>query len=407
MSGVLTAYHILSTSAPTALPSIILLDARRLCSGATGRNGGHAKVKTATLAGLADDAARNEMQTYVFGVMAALKEIVEREPGLGDECEFEERRSFDVFQDGDEVALVRRVYDAAVEKDERWTRRVAWIGKDTVEKETSIKGAVGGFSAPCVSLWPYKFVTGLLGRMVDRYPLALNVQMNTPVTSISNDNVLVTPRGSLSAGKIVFATNAWTAGLLPDFKGAITPVRGMASHIVPEDPARQAHLDETYNIHFAPDAHGSTGVDYLNPRPDGGIVVGGGSWFFRQDRDSWHNNFDDSSRFPASVEKHWENYMQDTFLGWEESQAKTESVWTGIMGSTKNGKPHIGRVPGRKEQWILAGFNGGGMALIGTAAKAVAAMVLGDKDFGEVKEEFGLLDGFETSMERLGKEAMK
>jgi glycine/D-amino acid oxidase-like deaminating enzyme len=396
----MTAYHILKSSPEHERPNVVLLDARQLCSGATGRNGGHAKIKVATLAQMKDDSARNEMQAYVLSVLADLKHIVDAEQGLSDECEFEMRRTFDVFQDEEEVTKVKSVYDGAVKSGESWTRNVTWVGADMVEQVTSIKGAVGAFSSPAVSLWPYKFVAGLLERMVNRYPGKFNVQMNTPVTALSADNVLATPRGLISAEKVVLATNAWTAGLVPSFTGTITPVRGMASHHVPSTPVRP-HLSNTYNIYFAPDAHGPTGVDYLNPRPNGSIVVGGGNWFYNQRKSVWYDNFDDSTRFPESVEAHWDTYMQSTFHGWESSKATPELVWTGIMGYTSDEKPHVGRVPGSERQWMLAGFNGGGMAVIATAARAVAEMVVKGKGFEDVREEFGLLEGFGTGVERL------
>jgi glycine/D-amino acid oxidase-like deaminating enzyme len=338
--------------------------------------------------------------------MRELEEIVGKEEGLGQECEFEVRRSFDVFQDREEMEGVKRVVDEARRRGETWIREIEYIGdvgKDEVEKETRIKGAVGAFSCPAVSMWPYKFVSGLLARLLQRFDDdVVNVQMDTPVTHVSTDNVLTTPRGTIRAGKVVFATNAWTAGLLGEFAGTITPVRGMASHHLPPRKIEQ-HLDHTYNIFFAktPSGH-STGVDYLNPRPDGGIVVGGGAWHFRQDRASWWNNFDDSTHFRDNVEAHWDGYMASTFLGWGDSEKVLDMVWTGIMGSTRDGMPHVGRVGGKK-QWILAGFNGGGMSIIPTAAKAVARMVVDDSGFEDVKREFGLLEGWGTAAERMEK----
>jgi glycine/D-amino acid oxidase-like deaminating enzyme len=201
------------------------------------------------------------------------------------------------------------------------------------------------------------------------------------------------------------------------------------------------HLANTYNIHFAPSspAH-PTGCDYLNPRPDGSIVVGGGSWFYQnkhshsgQDPYKWLDTVDDSEEsghFPASVYAHWSNYMVKTFLGWggeeKEDKVKVEpdSIWTGIQGQTGDGMPHVGRVPSssppstlavpyppesivdmenrqKKQQWLLAGFNGGGMALIPLVAKAVAKMALQDKEFEDVREEFGLLEGMGTGGSRM------
>lgn len=46
-----------------------------------------------------------------------------------------------------------------------------------------------------------------------------------------------------------------------------------------------------------------------------------------------------------------------------------------VQGVTKDGVPHIGKVPGTSGQYILAGYNGGGMALSFMAALAVARMI--------------------------------
>jgi glycine/D-amino acid oxidase-like deaminating enzyme len=429
MAGVLSAYYILrgwddddddagvadeeSSSGVSSEPkeknrhdgerSLLLVDARALCSGATGRNGGHVKVKTATLAALPTETERNAMSSYVHGVQRGLAELVRAE-GLEAACEFEIRRSFDVFTSGEELARVKNVVDAAVAGGEAWVRDVWFLNEELAEGVTGIKGAVGAFSVPAVSFWPYRLVAGLLERMLVRWPGRLNVQMHTPVVSLVDNaegNVLETPRGRVRADKVVLATNAWTAGLLPQFKEVIVPVRGMASHHSPAVPV-YPHLANTYNIAYA-----GKGVDYLNPRPDGGIVVGGGSWMFSSDRNAWYDNFDDSYPFNDEVQGYWHEYMQRNFLGWGDSRAVADVVWLGIMGRTPDGQPHVGRVPGSRSRWLLAGFNGGGMSIICTAAQAVAAMVRADVGFDEVAGEFGLLGGFKPSVERLQPEGRR
>ncbi|KAF1943335.1 FAD dependent oxidoreductase [Clathrospora elynae] len=408
MAGVVTAYHILQTSPPDNLPKLVILDARDLCSGATARNGGHAKVMTATLAGL-PCALRSQLQDYVLGVIDAIHRIVDAEDV---DCEFELRRSFDVFLDAGEYDGIKRIYEESKTRGERWTKRISLVPEDYVQQVTSIRGAVGAFSVPTASFSPYKFVTGLLEKMMERYPGIVNVQTNTAVWRISTDdqecNVLSTGRGQMKAGKLVLATNAYTAGLLPFFSNTIIPYKGMNSHHVPSSPIHP-HLNQTYNIHFAPDASGkTTGVDYLNPRPSGSIVVGGGKWFYEPDKESWYNNHNDSEsgRFPPSVEAHWRSYIGSTFLGWEKSKAEADMIWIGIQALTPDKLPHVGRVPvpftsSKPKQWMLAGFNGGGMGLIATAARAVANMVVRDVGFDQVQEEFGLPHVFKTSTERL------
>lgn len=69
------------------------------------------------------------------------------------------------------------------------------------------------------------------------------------------------------------------------------------------------------------------------------------------------------------------------------------------MGSTPDGFPHIGKVPGKQAQWVLAGFNGGGMSFIFLSAKGVAKMVLEDVPFAE--NGAGIPSRCETTRERL------
>lgn len=423
MAGVLTAYHILKKAGRSGDhresnsvencpekragqgPRVLLIDARQLCSGATGRNGGHVKVQVNTLLNLPGSATdggrkRTDFQDYVGRVILELKRIVEEE---GLDCEFELRRSFDVFTDAGQASTIHAKYETARLAGEQWTQNVSWIGADRVKQLTSIKHAQGAFSVPAASFWPYKFVSALLARMLATWPHRLNVQMHTPVLSLASPsssqaqcNLLTTDRGVVAADKVVLATNAYTAGLLPCFKDKIVPVRGMASHHLPRKPVHP-HLSNTYNINFGPDA----GVDYLNPRPDGGIVVGGGAWMFAKDEASWKANWDDARLFPPDVMSYWREYMQARFLGWESSGSVDGLSWTGIMGRTGDGQPFMGRVPGQSRVWVLAGFNGGGMALIAVCARAVGRMVVEGKAFGEIWREEGLLREFECSEDRL------
>lgn len=119
---------------------------------------------------------------------------------------------------------------------------MSWIGERHAEQVTSIHDAVAAFTGPACSFWPYKLVVGLLARLVARHPPPrLNVQTRTTVTAITTTtgdkseiwNIAATSRGDVRARRVVFATNAYKAGLLPQFKGSIVPIRGMASHIAP------------------------------------------------------------------------------------------------------------------------------------------------------------------------------
>lgn len=67
------------------------------------------------------------------------------------------------------------------------------------------------------------------------------------------------------------------------------------------------------------------------------------------------------------------------------------------MGYTSDLQPHVGLIPKKPNQYILAGFNGHGMPIIFLAAKGIAEMIRDDKTF----EQTGLPRVYKTNEERL------
>ena len=75
--------------------------------------------------------AAMEFRDLVAEQIYALKDVVETEEL---DCEFELRRSFDVFIDAAEAESVREGFLAALRKKERWTRDVALVGEGSAEQ---------------------------------------------------------------------------------------------------------------------------------------------------------------------------------------------------------------------------------------------------------------------------------
>nr|POF04448.1 gamma-glutamylputrescine oxidoreductase [Quercus suber] len=396
MSGVAAAYHI-AQKCGSSKPSIVMLEARQVCSGATGRNGGHVKIKSTTQQEFVRRLGlptANQVSTMVHHIIYDMKSVVEKE---GLDCEFELRRTFDAFLDPSDADLAERQWSRSIKAEEAWTREFDFVPRSRAEQVTSIKGTKIALSSPACSLWPYKFVTQLLAKLVEREEVHL--QTNTPVINVAcnsdSTTSLYTDRGQIRAKKVVYATNAYTSGLLPQFKSSLIPTKITAAHISPSSPLMIPHLSPTYNIFYQnPQSHESNygRVDYLNPRPDGTIVVGGGTWTYKSDtnKDTWWNNWDDSTLFSsASTRAHFDQLMEIHFRGWESSESKVDSLWTGITGTTIDEAPYVGKVPSPGDAamaghgWVLAGYNGGGMSMIWACAEAVAKMVLLDAPFGD------------------------
>ena len=154
----------------------------------------------------------------------------------------------------------------------------------------------------------------------------LNLQTNTPVNEISatpnTDGFwsVTTGRGIINARKVVTATNAYTAALLPEYHEKIIPYRAICSRIVAPNPPM---LADSYAIRSNP-----KDFDYLIPRPDGSIIVGGARSAYFRHKEDWYGNVDDTQVIERAKD-YFEGYMQRHFRGWENSGAYTEQVWTG------------------------------------------------------------------------------
>ncbi|KAK6381295.1 hypothetical protein LTS17_004352 [Exophiala oligosperma] len=337
MTGISIAYHLLLDIPPEAAPSITILEARQVCSGATGRNGGHLKLASwiikDTLEKWGVDAARDLIKSHIAHIMA-LKNVIEKEKI---DCDFLVTRSFDVFMDSDEAR--QRELDLRTYKDMGLDEleHVDVLATKYLEAITGFAHSKGSFSVPGAQLWPYKFVTGLLNTFIDRPNV--NLQTRTQVTSVSDRHdpdgffhVETSTRGTTLARKVVFATNAYTAGILPMYHRTIVPVRGTGAHIVPlrtsKDPTptlRRRVNTCTYNIFHR---HGQ--VDHLVHRPDGGVVIGGAKTLFINDSEQWSGVVDDGSLIlPEKVTPYFEGVMTEHFHEWEKSGAKVDRLWTG------------------------------------------------------------------------------
>jgi glycine/D-amino acid oxidase-like deaminating enzyme len=177
-------------------------------------------------------------------------------------------------------------------------------------------------------------VMHLLNHVVTK---GVNLQTHTAVTKISDAQdsngcytITTQDRGTMKAKKIVFATNAYTAGIAPQFTNKIVPVRGICSRIIAPKETTPV-LTTSLCIRFG------TGIyDYLIPRADGSIVVGGAKQGFWHDApQEWYGNVDDGKLIEPAKD-YFDGYMQRTFKGWENSGAKVDKIWTGSMYSLFN-----------------------------------------------------------------------
>lgn len=128
-AGVGTAYHLLKDN-PTP-PSIVLLEARGISSGATGRNGGHVKPDTyfgaTKYTKLYGAEAAAELTAFETANMYAVKQLVESE---GLDCDFNLTRAVDVCLDPDHARATEEAYRKLVKTGVVNLKDVAFTTKD-------------------------------------------------------------------------------------------------------------------------------------------------------------------------------------------------------------------------------------------------------------------------------------
>ncbi|OJD17276.1 hypothetical protein AJ78_02610 [Emergomyces pasteurianus Ep9510] len=402
-AGVSTAYHILQDN--PSPPSVIILEARQVCFGATGRNGGHIRpspflpiIRHADKHGLE---AASELSNFEAEHIPAIRDVIEKE---GIECDFNMTRSFEVLLREDHCKKVEKAFNQLVKSGVSLKQDVQYTSKNA-ERISGVKSAKGCFHYTAAHIWPYKFVLHLLSTLLSRFPSSVNLQTNTPVTGISETpepttgewTVTTESRGSIKAKKVILATNAYTAAIAPQYTGRIVPVRGICSHIVTPAERPAPYLPNTYSLQW-----GAEEYDYLIPRPDGSIVVGGGRRTYVSDLKSWYGNTNDTEPI-KSGESYFDGYMQRHFIGWEDSDAYTEQVWSGVMGYSTDLLPHAGPIPDKPNQYILAGFSGHGMPMAFLTAKGIARMVrnVDNEDGNLAFEDTGIPRLYRTTRERL------
>ncbi|KAH8885263.1 FAD dependent oxidoreductase [Thozetella sp. PMI_491] len=390
-AGAALAHYIYEDNASP--PSVVILEAREACSGATAR--GHLKpdvyfnvpkyIKKYGVRAAVDVANFEASQVH------AVKELVEKEKI---DCEFTLTRACDATLDPALAAETEQAFTELVKSGVANLKDVHYTPQKDAERVSGVKGALGCFTFTAGHIWPYKMVMHLLQKVVEK---GANLQTHTPVTHLSEEPLqdgrwlITTDRGSIKAKKLLLATNGYTARLAPQFKNHIVPVRGICSRIVVPEGRVAPFLPQTYSIRHGPGLY-----DYLIPRNDGSIIVGGAKPNFWSDPSHWYNVSDDSKLIEPAL-SHFDNLMQRTFIGWENSGAYPDKIWTGIMGFSSDFMPYVGEVPEKPGQMVLAGFSGHGMPLILLSAKGIVQMLRHGKSY----EETGVPSVFRATKERL------
>ncbi|KAJ4375955.1 hypothetical protein N0V83_001234 [Neocucurbitaria cava] len=359
--------------------SIVVLEAREACWGATGRNGGHCQP-------LLFDRS-SEVAEFELKNVAAVRSYVQQN---NVPCEWRDVAGCRTFWTEEAMKEAEKEIDHLKNIAPEIAQYVTITkDKEELKKHRVAPDCIGAtLSAGAASLWPYKLITFILKKLVtDGH---INLQTTTPVTEINGasdgKHTLHTPRGSITSKTVILATNGYTSALLPHFADLIVPVRGEMSALFP--PNNATLLPNSYGM-VAALGQPANNDDYLIQRPFSGVPNPAGHLMFGGGRGA--GNLPNIGISDDSViDEGAAAYLRGALLKVLELDGETEGVrelkaaqqWTGIMGYSRDDHPWVGKVPGKEGLWLCGGYTGHGMPNGTLCGKAVVDMVLGE-DSGE------------------------
>ncbi|KAJ5373986.1 hypothetical protein N7517_005992 [Penicillium concentricum] len=380
-----------SNSSSISLPSVVMLEARTVCSGATGRNGGHILETADEYSEFADVFGVDAARKITCFRLAHLQEMLAVAEELGITAETQARKvQFLSVYFGEEpwqAALERmnRFKEGMPKEAAEWT---SYEG-DAIPRELCLTRARGVVAGPAGALWPYKFVTGVLKHLLADFPDDFRVEENTPVTAVYDETSsngprykVETSRGTITTRHVIHCTNAHVSHLVPGFRGRIFPVRGQMSAQTPGDNFPNQAADHSWLFNY------DRGFDYMTQLPEGQMMLGGG---FAQSEAGGLAELGVSTDSDLSLytDIHLSGALRAIFGGkdWGGVQGDAvQAMWTGNMAFSSDGFPWVGRLPeaatSRSEhgsegaEWVCAAFGGEGMVQAWLGGKAVATMLL-------------------------------
>ncbi|MDA1073110.1 MAG: FAD-dependent oxidoreductase [Proteobacteria bacterium] len=183
------------------------------------------------------------------------------------------------------------------------------------------------------------------------------------------EKLVVTGRGQVRARHVVLTCGGYGLGVLPDVSGAVLPV---ATYVMATEPIPQDVLATAIRKKVCM-ADTRRAGDYYRALPDGRILWGG--------------------RMTARIAEppRLARLMLDDLLTVYpqlRGHARVESAWTGTMSYARHRMPQIGRL--RDGVWYGQAFGGSGMATTTVAGELLAEGISGQSDRYRLFEPFGL-----------------
>ncbi|PWY73028.1 DAO-domain-containing protein [Aspergillus heteromorphus CBS 117.55] len=371
ISGALAAFKLVDAGVPP--DEILLLEARQAVGGSSGRNAGH--VRPDAFRGFSGYAAAHgtaqalKISDNENAVLKAWGSFIEQHQIP---CEFSLKQTYDVCMTeeiaADEARNVQEYVAAGGSMD-----GIRVYGADEAARTLGIKDAVAAYAWTAASIHPVKLAQWLLARVVEQ---GVHLWTHCPEEEEGIDTpwwTVHTPRGDISAQRILHCTNAHAGVLLPQLPlPHITPIRVQVQTFILPNFAGDQALKSTMAVRFNPQLF----YGLSQAQSDGKMIVSVGK--------PSGISFDDSSYKQELIDETLDT-IDKVFHSPEMAKSKREfqpgegldHVWTGLIAMTPDKVPYVGAIEELPGQFICAGFNGHGMANIFTCVEGLVTLLQG------------------------------
>ena len=357
-TGLATAYHLKS-----AEPSldVAILEAETTGYGASGRNAGFVMTLFGSSVGLMKLLHGNkrirEAHDYMVGAIDSLERMI---ADNGIDCDYE--------RSGFLRVATTQAYAGRIRKEVEFFQSLGingleWVAPEWIAARIRSTAFHGGCWEPgCGSLNPMKWVEGLRGLALGK---GARLYENTRVMSVKRQSgryLLKTAGGTVSADKVVYATNGYTH-LLPGMRSKQTPA---FTYVVVTDPLTPEQL-ETLGWNGRETIEDARSfMHFYRLTRDGRILAGGGPG---------HVPFNGGMNHDSSPKAwaHLERFIGETFPALR--GIRIAHRWGGAFSVTANFTPQIGTMHGGGAVYSI-GCTGHGVAMTQMNGRIIRDLVL-------------------------------
>jgi glycine/D-amino acid oxidase-like deaminating enzyme len=361
-AGLWTAIHLRRTLGDAR---VVLVERDHCGSGASGRNGGWATTWYLRIDKLVDRFGDDLAVQLADASCAAIDDIENFAAEWDFDCEF--RRAGSVWSATAPAHMNK--WDTAVSHCRRLGRadKLTPASGEALREEIGSPLILGGVREPdSAAVHPGKLVTGLVHAARS---LGVEIFEGTPAQLAEGAaGKIVTPRGSVSADRIVITTGAWAAQH-PRARRMVLPV---ATSVLVTEPIPDRLKDLAWSAGtLVKDSRLS--LHFMHVTGSGRIVFGsGGGAVATAGRVGPRQLHDPPGQQAARDDfRRWFPQLQDVAIS---------HVWSGPVDFSPGGLPFVGALEGREDVLFGFGFSGNGVAPSALIGRTLADEIAGCAD---------------------------